>query len=133
MARSRKGAFGLTVDMDLSPLIRGVIVLDNKLDLAVAATVLRQSHIAEGWMKENAPWTDRTANARAGLKAVTEHVSKVHHTIWLSGSVPYQIWLEVRFAGKYAIIGPALLDQGKKLMRTLTKLIERLNGGLTEP
>jgi hypothetical protein len=133
MAKGHKGAFGLTVDMDLSPLIRGVIVLDDKLDLAVAATVERQANIAEGWMKENASWTDRTGNARAGLRATTEHESKVHHTVWLSGRVPYQIWLEVRFAGKYAIITPALLDQGKKLMRTLTKVIERLNGGLTEP
>lgn len=133
MARGRRGSFGVTVDADLSPLIRGVVTLDNRLDRAVAGAVKRQSHIAEGWMKENAPWTDRTGNARATLRTTTEHEAKVHHTIWLFGGVPYQVWLEVRFAGRYAIIGPAIVDQGKKLMGTFTKIIERLNGGLTRP
>jgi hypothetical protein len=83
-------------------------------------------------MRENAPWTDRTGNARAGLDTTTDHEPKVHHTIWLFGRMPYQVWLEVRFAGKYAIIGPAIVDQGKKLMKTFTKLLDRLNGGLTQ-
>jgi hypothetical protein len=127
-----KGSFGVSFDTDLSPLIKGVAKMDDRLDRAVAATVLRQSHIATGWMRENAPWTDRTGNARAGLDTTTDHEPKVHHTIWLFGRMPYQVWLEVRFAGKYAIIGPAIVDQGKKLMKTFTKLLDRLNGGLTQ-
>lgn len=130
MARAPKGSFGVEIESDLSPLIRGVVTLDNRLDRAVAGIVKQRAHIAIGWMRENAPWTDRTGNARAGLDTTTEHVPKEHHTIWLFGRMPYQIWLEVRFAGKYAIIGPAILDQGRKMMKTFNKLIERLNGGL---
>lgn len=132
MARA-KGSFGVEVQYDLVPLQRGVVILDDRLDRAIAGAVKQQSHIAVSWMRENAPWTDRTGNARSGLDTYTEHESKVHHTIWLFGRMPYQIWLEIRFAGKYAIIGPAILDQGTKLMKTFTKIIERLDGGLTRP
>lgn len=132
MAR-RSGGLDVDLSVDMTPLVRGVTVLDDRLDIAVAGLVKFRSHVAAGWMRDNAPWTDRTGNARSGIDATTEHVPKVHHTIWLFGRVPYQIWLEIRHAGKYAIIGPALLDQGKKLMSSLTNLIERLNGGLSQP
>ena len=128
-----KGSFGIEAEYDLAPLQRGVVQLDDRLDRAIAGAVKQRSHIAIAWMRENAPWTDRTGNARSGLDAYTEHEAKVHHTIWLFGRMPYQIWLEIRFAGKYAIIGPAILDQGRKLMKTFTKIIERLDGGLTRP
>lgn len=121
---------GLGIDFTLDmPLTRSVKVFDDRLDRAIAGAVKQRSHIAEGWMKQNAPWTDRTGNARSGLTAITEHQAKVHHTIWMFGRVPYIIWLEIRHAGRYAIIVPAVLDQGPKLMRTFVKIIDRLNGG----
>lgn len=123
---NREGA-NINLEIDLSPLIRGYAVLDDRLDRGVAGVVRQRAYIAEGWMKENAPWTDRTGNARSGLSAVTEHVRKVSHSIDLFYRVHYGIWLEVRFAGKYSIIIPALTDQGPKLMRTLSKLLDRLN------
>lgn len=126
---SRDGA-NINLDIDMSPLIRDTKAFDDRLDRAVAGAVKFRSHITEGWMKENAPWTDRTGNARSGLTAETEHVPKVHHTIHLFYKVPYGIWLEVRFAGRYSVIIPAIIDQGPKLMRTLNKIIDRLNGGL---
>lgn len=122
---SRDGA-NINLDLDMSTLIKGVVRLDDRLDRAISGAVKFRSHIAEGWMKENAPWTDRTGNARSGLTATSEHEPKVHHTIHLFGRVPYIIWLEVRFAGRYSIIIPAILDQGPKLMRTFTKIIDRL-------
>jgi hypothetical protein len=122
---NRSGA-DINLDLDISTLIKGVAVFDDRLDRAVAGVVKQRSHISEEWMRTNAPWTDRTGNARSGLGSTTEHVPKVHHTVVLFGRVPYQIWLEVRFAGRYAIILPAILDQGTKLMKTMTKLIDRL-------
>lgn len=126
---SRDGA-DINLELDMTPLITGLTVFDDRLDRGVAGVVKQRSHIAEEWMKTNAPWTDRTGNARSGLGSTTEHERKVHHTLVLFGRVPYQIWLEVRFAGRYAIILPAIVDQGPKLMKTLVKLIDRLNGGL---
>ena len=114
------------LEIDMKPLITGVTQLDNKIDRAVAGVVLNRSHQAVGWMKSNARWRDRTGAARAGLRTETSHVPKKSHTIHLMHSVAYGIWLEVRWAGRYAIIEPAIRDQGKKLMVTLNKLMARL-------
>lgn len=119
-----------SLSLDLSGLITNTAEFDDRLDRAVAGVVKQRSHIAEEWMRTNAPWTDRTGNARSGLSSATEHEPKVHHTLVLFGRVSYQIWLEVRFAGRYAIIIPAILDQGPKMMRTMVRLIDRLKGGL---
>lgn len=125
---SRDGA-NINLELDMSPLIRGVAVMDDRLDRAVAGVVKQRSHIAVGWMKVNAPWTDRTGNARSGLSTETEHHAKKSHTIHLFYRVSYGIWLEVRFAGKYSVIIPAIVDQGPKMMATMTKLLDRLNRG----
>jgi len=122
---NRDGA-NVNLDLDLSGLIRGTVVLDDRLDRAVAGITKQRSHVAVGWMKENAPWTDRTGTARSGLRTTTEHFPKVRHIINLFYSVPYGIWLEVRNSGRYSIILPALVDQGVKIMKTYSKLLARL-------
>lgn len=61
----------------------------------------------ESFMKQNARWTDRTGNARNGLRAKVQ-VSHNKVAIVCYHSVPYGVWLEVRWGGKYAIIQDAL-------------------------
>lgn len=114
------------IDIDMAPMTKRLKGMEGQLDRYVAGVVLQRSHIAVGWMKENASWTDRTGAARNGLRTQTEHVPLVRHSILLMHSVAYGIWLEVRWAGRYAILQPAMLDQGQKLMITLNKLMRRL-------
>lgn len=61
--------------------------------------------------KENAPWEDRTGNAREGLEAVVDGegdtvVLTLYHT------VEYGIFLETAMNGDYAIILPTLEKWG---------------------
>lgn len=61
----------------------------------------------EAWMKQNARWQDRTANARQGLYAEVEEFATsvsliADHSLW------YGWFLETRHAGRYAIIAPAI-------------------------
>lgn len=77
--------------------------------------------------KTNAPWQDDTGNARNGLNSSVEVLGKHVYALTLYGSVKYQIWLEVRFAGKYAIIMPTLKSYAPKVMASLHKLLERMN------
>jgi hypothetical protein len=74
----------------------------------------------EAAAKINAPWTDQTGNARNGL-AARAGVEGRSHFIALYGQVPYQIWLEVRWSGRYAIIMPTLDE-------FTPRVIEALNG-----
>ena len=76
----------------------------------VKAIALRWAPEIENWMKDNASWTDRTGNARQSLHAGVETIAHEMVSIVLDHvpEISYAYWLEVRWAGKYAIIGPAL-------------------------
>lgn len=76
--------------------------------------------------KTNAPWTDDTGNARNGLNADVSVPAKYTYVLTLYGVVKYQIWLEVRFAGKYAIIMPTVKSYAPKVLASLHKLLERM-------
>lgn len=54
--------------------------------------------------KNDAPWTDRTANARRGLRSfvVTGPDGRVY--IYFTHQVDYGIFLELRWQGRYSII-----------------------------
>jgi hypothetical protein len=62
------------------------------------------------WAKENAPWEDRTTDARNGLQGHVVWTDKEHFTIFLGHGpdIYYGIWLEVRWGGKFAIILPTI-------------------------
>lgn len=81
----------------------------------------------EAWAKQNAPWQDRTGNARAGLHATVEGTGGIG-TIVLSHGVPYGLWLEIANGGRYAIIAQAIDVFGAKLMDDLQRML--LGGSL---
>jgi len=61
----------------------------------------------QAWMKQNAPWTDRTGNARQSLHTWVE-TGRGSVILWLAHGVDYGKWLELRWAGRYSVIGPAI-------------------------
>lgn len=94
--------------------------LDERFNTRVAAVCQYQATRAEAFIKSEAKWKDQTGNARQGLFARAERNGGTHRII-LAHAVPYGIWLEVRFSGRYAVIKPSLQKQGDELM----KLLER--------
>lgn len=121
MAGSQK-SFSWSADRLISNL--------DKLDpmitrLLVAATEYHATR-GEATMRKNAKWTDRTTNARNGLHTATAHSAK-KHTITFAHGVSYGIWLEVRFAGRYAVIMPSVNTTGRELMGTLNKALARIS------
>jgi hypothetical protein len=79
--------------------------------------------------KTEAPWEDQTSNARNGLNAQVDRPTPNTHVLTLYGSVSYQIWLEVRWAGRYAIIMPTIRVFGPQVMASFTKLLDRMSVG----
>lgn len=73
------------------------------LDIAMSYWVAR----CVNYMRTHARWTDRTSAARNGLVA-TKTDDGDSASIHLYHSMPYGIWLEVRWSGRYAIIGPTM-------------------------
>lgn len=115
-----KGSFVLTVNT-LAPNLKALEpAIDAGVDLAFDTMV----PVAESHMRTNAPWTDRTGNARGGLKA--QHVPQSNgHTLFLFHTMPYGIWLEVRWSGRYAIIAPSVKQLGPDLMKRVTASVDR--------
>lgn len=95
---------GFKLTGDLEANLAG---LDERIIRGIQAAAHYTAPLAESHMRENAPWTDRTGNARNGLRA---HVvtGGTKTAIVLHHSVPYGVFLEVRWGGKYAVIEPTI-------------------------
>lgn len=97
----------------------------KKVKSAARATAARMAPRVENYMKNNAPWTDRTGNARNGL-AARPYEDGDSVGIVLYHQVNYGIWLELRWDGKYAIINPAIDAMGPEVMRSYERLLDRM-------
>lgn len=119
---------GRIFDFDsLSPNLQRVL---PRADAAVDLVFDRYQSIFETKMRSGARWTDRTGNARSGLFARHDAQPMVKHELVLYGAMPYSIWLEVRWSGKYAIIGPTMLELTPQMSADLAAAINRAIGSL---
>lgn len=78
----------------------------------------------EGWMKANAPWSDRTGAARQGLRGFAE-TSAAGAVIWAVHSVFYGIFLELG-TSKMAprpVVWPAIAAHGAAIMAAVRALV----------
>lgn len=79
----------------------------DRLLYAVAAVLGRRATIMGNDARKNAPWQDRTGNARSGLFATTEvDENRALVILYLSHgvSIEYGKYLELAHQGRYAII-----------------------------
>lgn len=95
------------------------------VDAAVDIVFDGYQAVFENHMRSGASWTDRTGNARASLFATHEKTPMVSHELIIYGAMPYSIWLEVRWSGKYAIIGPTMLELAPKMAGDLAAAVNR--------
>jgi hypothetical protein len=85
---------------------------------------------AETYARVMARWTDRSGNARGGLDGIADNSRSAswHYEIVLSHSMPYGIWLEVRFAQRYAIIMPTIRAEAPQYWDTASQFFNKLFG-----
>jgi hypothetical protein len=105
-------------------LTPGLAAFPVKLATRLGIFFEMQSNKVQDYMRNNAPWTDRTGNARQGLFAKSAKdgagwVITAYHT------VPYGIWLEVAHSGHYAIINPTIQAEGRRIMKDLNGFLGR--------
>lgn len=108
-----------------STLTTNMSSVPKKLERLIVAAVEYHATRGEAYMRINAKWKDRTSNARNSLNTSTIHSGSSHSIVFAHG-MPYGIWLEVRFAGRYAIIGRSVNATGAALMGTLNKGMSRI-------
>lgn len=100
--------------------------MERKLQRALYGVVKYWDGPVEKHIKLTAPWTDRTSNARSGLAANAVKESDNVFSIVMTYSVEYGIYLERANDGKYATIIPTLPVYGPKVIKTCTKIMDRL-------
>lgn len=114
--------------IDRDTLTASLETMDPRVQRAVNLVFDYMETAAESKMRAEAPWTDRTGNARAGLRARHSGDSG-EHTLLLFHTMPYGFWLEVAHDGKYAIIGPTQQWAGEQLDRLLGAAVLRAMRG----
>lgn len=87
----------------------------------------------ESYMKSNAPWNDRTGDARRGLKAeYTERFKKGVEseptvlTIKLSHKVDYGVYLEYAMGLRFAILEPTVRLKTPAIIQQMRGILEKL-------
>lgn len=76
----------------------------------------------EGDAKENAPWIDRTGDARRSLQGdFGWEGDKV--VITLSGNMDYSVYLELAYGKKYAILKPTIDKFTPEILRGYQKVV----------
>lgn len=110
----------------INPLGRNIKVAEMSLRHAVWNEMQRGAIEGQNYMRTNAPWTDRTGNARQGLFGRAFKNGKNGYVIVFYGTVSYQIWLEVANSGRYKIIEPTLQVMGPRVMSNLRGLMGQL-------
>lgn len=106
------------VSRRMSRVGRGLEVGSRSLFAQLQPTILQ-------WMKDNAPWADRTGTARSALAVVITEHEKIIEMVFQHG-VEYGYWLEVIQHGQFGIIQPTVDEWGPRILEELQK--RGLNG-----
>lgn len=105
-------------------LAENIVKYGERVLTAVYAVAVFFAQLVQNEMRQNAPWTDRTGNARSGLFSQAERAARDVVEIYLSHghSIEYGEWLEFSRGGKYAIIMPTI----ERNLATLEKMLDDL-------
>lgn len=121
MARYASTSLTITGDLGLN-----LSEMPNKVKAGVLKVMQEESKKLEDYMKLNRPWTDRTGNARDGLRADVNYYGGDYVSIVLSHGVYYGVYLEYAMEKRFAIINPTLLSQGPNVIRAFDGAMARL-------
>lgn len=77
----------------------------------------------EGEAKRNAPWTDRTGNARNSIRGDFDWQGD-NAVITLSGNMDYSVYLELAHEKKYAILKPTIDKNAPSIIKGYQKLVK---------
>lgn len=112
----------VNITWDTSDLFAGMARYEQRVKDTIRQVAQFWQVKFEKYAKENARWKDQTANARQSLHAWVEELAHDTVALWLSHGVDYGIYLETRYAGRYAIIWDTIeahLNQIRQMLQDI--------------
>lgn len=95
--------------------------MKHKVALTAYAHAVAKKLEAEA--KRDAPWTNRTGNARNSIQGTAGWDGDTLKVI-LSGGMHYSVYLELANEKKYAILKPTIDKNAPKILRGYQKLVK---------
>jgi hypothetical protein len=120
------------IEWNADTLSAKLLASNGKALSYLTKTTAYNSLAAEGWSKKNAPWRDRSSNARNSLSSVYRaglFGGSSKFEIDIAHGMYYGIFLELKNGGRYSIIDKTVAHQGPIFMRMADKVIQRMFGG----
>ncbi len=105
----------------LQNVLRNLSNWEQRMKAATLALAQNWAGNLEGQMKEKAPWTDRTGNARNGLFGRAGMEGQDIY-IRLGHTVDYGKYLELAHDGRYAILEPTRRANQRNVHRSFQEL-----------
>ncbi len=81
-----------------------------------------------GWMGTNAPWQDRTGDARRNLHAWVVPTT-AGAILYVGHGVSYGVFLELGHQGRFAILWPAIRTFKQPILESVRAACQRAFGG----
>jgi len=110
---------------DASDLQGGIEKLANRAEMEVRMYADTGKQKLEDQARKDAPWTDRTGDARKRLNSYTEPRPNAVR-IYLAHGVDYGVWLELAMQKRYAIIAPTISHMSQEIFNGLDRLLDRM-------
>jgi hypothetical protein len=92
---------------DTLPIRRGLERYEKAVKTAIRDTLKETAKEMQSYARENAPWKDRTGNARRGLTG-SWGVNQYVYYVKLAHSVEYGVYLELSNEKRFEIIAPTI-------------------------
>lgn len=116
-----------TINIDGREFISRAQMINQRLAPGMLMVSQTMALKIQEWAQENAPWTDRTSNARQTLNAKA-YLEGAHHVcIELRHGVEYGIWLELAHQRRFAILEKSIEANKDLVMRAWTSFVNTLN------
>lgn len=109
--------------MNLLKLTKNIKAFSKKGKQMAFEQMQKEAKDLEKYMKANAPWQDRTGDARENLNAKVEQKGQ-KITIILSNPMYYGYYLEQRMGKRFAIIDPTIKAKSGEVMESLRGLFK---------
>ena len=115
-----------SIKIDSKQVREGLQIFSEETLNLVEKHLKNEAEELEKFMKENAPWNDRTGNARRGLVAKVEKPKNKYYRIGLKHSVKYGVYLENYMERRFAILEPTVRLKGPEVILKMKNLLNKL-------